>query len=33
MHTKDGARAVLSSPDDERFSFLLSLADMFEKMS
>ena len=33
MHTKDGARTVLSCPDDERFIFLLSLADMFEKMS
>ena len=33
VHTKDETRAVLSSPDDERLNFLLSLADLVEKMS
>ena len=33
VHTNDESRAVLSSPDDERLNFLLSLADMVVKMS
>ena len=33
VHTKDEARAVLPSPDDERLNFLSSLADMVEKIS
>ena len=32
-HTNDETRAVLSSPDDERLNFLLSIADMVVKMS
>ena len=33
VQTKDEARALLSSPDDERLNFLISLADMVETMS
>ena len=33
VHTKDETRAVLSSPDDERLNFLLSLANIVEAMS
>ena len=33
VHTNDETRAVLSSPDDERLNFLLSIADMVVKMS
>ena len=33
VYTKDETTAVLSSPDDERLNFLISLADMIEKIS
>ena len=33
MHTNGETRAVLYSPDDEWLNFLLSLAEMVEKMS
>ena len=33
VHTNDETRAVLSSADDERLNFLLSITDMVVKMS